>query len=62
MNKKLLAFRITMIVFIVANTIMFGKLETESDCILIFFTFLIALSFLVAEVVHAFDDWADSNL
>ena len=62
MNKKLLVFRIAIIIFIVTNTIMFGKLETESDCILILFTFLIALSFLVTEVVHAFDDWADSNL
>ena len=62
MNKKLLAFRIVMIIFIVSNFMVFGKLETESDCIFMILTFLITIAFLVAEAVHAFDDWADSNL
>jgi hypothetical protein len=51
-----------MIVFIVLNTIVFGKLETESDCIFMFLTFLIALSYLVAEVVNVFDDWAKEKI
>ena len=62
MNKKLLAFRIVMIIWIVSNFMVFGKLETESDCIFMVLTFLITIAFLVAETVHAFDDWADSNL
>jgi len=60
--NKLLVFRIVMIVFIVLNTIVFGKLETESDCIFMFLTFLIALSYLVAEVVNVFDDWAKEKI
>lgn len=51
-----------MIVFIVLNTIVFGKLETGSDCIFMFLTFLIALSYLGAEVVSAFDDWAKEKI
>jgi hypothetical protein len=51
-----------MIVFIVLNTIVFGKLETESDCIFMVLTFMIAISYLVGEVVNAFDDWAKKKV
>jgi hypothetical protein len=60
--NKLLVFRSLMIVFIVSNTIVFGKLETESDCIFMVLTFMIAISYLVGEVVNVFDDWAKKKV
>ena len=60
--NKLLVFRSLMIVFIVLNTIVFGKLETGSDCLFMFLTFLIALAYLAAEVINVFDDWAKEKI
>ena len=53
--NKLLVFRISMIVFLIMNTIVFGKLETESDCFFMLLTFMIGVSYVAAEAYHAFD-------
>ena len=53
--NKLLVFRILMIVFLIMNTIVFGKLETESDCFFMLLTTMIAISYVAAEAYHAFD-------
>jgi len=53
---KLLVFRISMIVFLIMNTVVFGKLETESDCFFMLLTFMIGVSYVAAEAYHAFDE------
>jgi len=51
MNKKLLAFRLTMITFILLNFLVSFKLETIAECLIMFFTFLLALGYIAAEVI-----------
>ena len=51
MNKKLLAFRLTMITFILLNFLVSFKLETIAECVIMFFTFLLALGYIAAEVI-----------
>lgn len=51
MNKKLLAFRLSMITFIILNFLVSFKLETVAECLIMFVTFLLALGYLAAEVI-----------
>ena len=56
MNKKLLAFRSALILFIVISFLTSWKLETEADCMIMFFTFLISLGYLGAEMIITRDE------
>jgi diacylglycerol kinase len=56
MNKKLLAFRSALILFIVISFLTSWKLETEIDCAIMFFTFLISLGYLGAEMIITRDE------
>jgi uncharacterized membrane protein len=56
MNKKLLAFRSALILFIVISFLTSWKLETEADCVIMFFTFLISLGYLGAEMIVTRDE------
>jgi hypothetical protein len=56
MNKKLLLFRSALIIFIVTSFSISWKLETEADCAIMFFTFLISLGYLGAEMVVTRDE------
>jgi uncharacterized membrane protein len=56
--KKLLAFRITIIAFIIISFISSFKLETEAECVIMFFTFLLSLGYLGAEMIVKRDDEA----
>jgi uncharacterized membrane protein len=49
--KKLLLFRLAIITFIIISFSSSFKLETEMDCTIMFFTFLIALGYLGAEMI-----------
>jgi hypothetical protein len=51
MNKKLLAFRISIMAFIATCFAVSFKLETEADCLIMFFTFLFSIGYLGAEVI-----------
>jgi uncharacterized membrane protein len=56
MNKKLLLFRSVLIIFIVTSFSISWKLETEADCAIMFFTFLISLGYLGAEMIVTRDE------
>lgn len=56
MNKKLLVFRITIVAFIVTNFMISYQLETEADVMIMFFTFLISLGYLGAEMIITRDE------
>jgi hypothetical protein len=58
MNKKLLAFRSALILFIIISFLTSWKLETEADCMIMFFTFLISLGYLGAEMIINIHDEA----
>ena len=51
--EKLIVFRILMIAFIITNFIISFKLETAAECTIMFFTFLISLGYLGAEMIIA---------
>jgi uncharacterized membrane protein len=53
--KKLL-FRLAIITFIIISFSSSFKLETEMDCTIMFFTFLIALGYLGAEMIVTRDE------
>jgi hypothetical protein len=55
MNKKLLAFRLTIIGFILLNFIISFRLETEVACLIMFFNLLLSISYLIAEIIAARD-------
>ena len=54
--NKLLVFRITIVAFIVTNFMISYQLETEADVMIMFFTFLISLGYLGAEMIIARDE------
>lgn len=56
MNKKLLAFRIAIITFLVISFIISFTLESEADCLIMFFTFLMSLGYLGAEMIILRDE------
>jgi len=56
MNKRLLAFRIAIITFIVISFSISYKLESEMECLIMFFTFLLSLGYLGAEIITARDE------
>jgi hypothetical protein len=51
MNKKLLAFRLSMITFIILNFLVSFKLETVTECLIMFCNLNLALAYLAAEVI-----------
>jgi len=53
MNKRLLAFRLMMIGFIILNFIVSFRLENETACLIMFLNFLLALGYLAAEMIIA---------
>jgi hypothetical protein len=53
--NKLLVFRIIIISFIIISFILSFKLETEVECVIMFFTFLLLLGYLGAEMISKFD-------
>ena len=53
MKKRLLAFRLMMIGFIIFNFIVSFRLENEAACLIMFLNFLLALGYLVAEMIMA---------
>jgi len=54
--NKLLVFRATIIIFLITNFIISFTLETAADCTIMFFTFLMALGYLGAEMIIARDE------
>ena len=54
--NKLLVFRATIIIFLITNFIISFTLETVADCTIMFFTFLMALGYLGAEMIIARDE------
>lgn len=56
MNKLLLVFRSVIIIFIIISFLTSWELETEIDCAIIFFTFLMSLGYLGAEMIVARDE------
>jgi hypothetical protein len=54
--NKLLVFRITIVAFIVTNFMISYQLETEADVMIMFFTFLISLGYLGAEMIITRDE------
>jgi len=54
--KKLLTFRITIIAFIIISFISSWKLESEAECAIMFFTFLLSLGYLGAEMIVTRDE------
>ena len=53
--NKLLVFRVTIITFLIINFIISFTLESEADVIIMFFTFLMSLGYLGAEMIIARD-------
>jgi len=53
MNKKLLFARATIIAIIILNFSVSFRLETEAECLIMFFNFLLALGYLGAEMIIA---------
>ena len=54
--NKLLVLRITIVAFIVTNFMISYQLETEADVMIMFFTFLITLGYLGAEMIITRDE------
>ena len=52
MNKKLLLFRLSIIAFIIISFASSYRLETDADITIMFFTFLITLGYLGAEMLY----------
>ena len=53
--NKLLLFRATIITFLTVCFISSFKLETEADCLIMFFTFMMSIGYLGAEIVIKLD-------
>ena len=56
MNKKLLAFRLLVTVFIIMNFAVSFKLESEAEVLIMLFAVIFTISYIAAEAVHAFDE------
>jgi len=56
MNKKLLAFRLLVAVFIIMNFAVSFKLESEAEVLIMLFAVIFTISYIAAEAVHAFDE------
>ena len=56
MNKKLLAFRLLVAVFIIMNFAVSYKLESEAEVLIMLFAVIFTTSYIAAEAVHAFDE------
>jgi hypothetical protein len=56
MNKKLLAFRVLVAVFIIMNFAVSFKLESEAEVLIMLFVVIFTISYIAAEAVHAFDE------
>jgi hypothetical protein len=54
--NKLLVFRVVIITFLITNFIISFTLETEADVVIMFFTFLMSLGYLGAEMIIARDE------
>jgi hypothetical protein len=54
--NKLLVFRVAIITFLITNFIISFTLETEADVVIMFFTFLMSLGYLGAEMLIARDE------
>jgi len=54
--NKLLVFRVTIITFLIIIALLSFTLESEADVIIMFFTFLISLGYLGAEMIIARDE------
>jgi hypothetical protein len=54
--NKLLVFRVAIITFLITNFIISFTLETEADCLIMFFTFLMSMGYLGAEMLFARDE------
>ena len=53
MNKRLLFIRLTIASVIIFNFIVSFRLENEAACLIMFLNFLLALGYLVAEMIIA---------
>jgi hypothetical protein len=56
MNKKLLAFRVLVAVFIIMNFAVSFKLKSETEVFIMLFAVIFTISYIAAEAVHAFDE------
>ena len=54
--NKLLVFRVTIITFLIIIALLSFTLESEADVVIMFFTFLISLGYLGAEMIIARDE------
>ena len=54
--NKLLVFRVVIITFLITSFIISFTLETAADCVIMFFTFLMSLGYLGAEMIIARDE------
>ena len=54
--NKLLVFRVAIITFLITNFIISFTLESEADVVIMFFTFLMSLGYLGAEMIIARDE------
>jgi hypothetical protein len=54
--NKLLVLRAVIITFLITSFIISFTLETPADCVLMFFTFLMSLGYLGAEMLIARDE------
>ena len=55
MNKKLLLFRLSIIMFIIISFASSYRLETDADITITFFTTLLLLSYVGAEIIYRHD-------
>ena len=54
--NKLLVLRVAIIIFLITSFIISFTLETPEDCVIMFFTFLMSLGYLGAEMIMACDE------
>jgi hypothetical protein len=54
--NKLLVLRVAIITFLITSFIISFTLETSADCVIMFFTFLMSLGYLGAEMLIARDE------
>jgi hypothetical protein len=54
--NKLLVLRVVIITFLITSFIISFTLETSADCVIMFFTFLMSLGYLGAEMIIARDE------
>jgi hypothetical protein len=54
--NKLLVLRVVIIIFLITSFIISFTLETAADCVIMFFTSLMSLGYLGAEMIIARDE------